>query len=118
MGSRRAGRACWLEGIFDSRQVNPERRTLCWLALDQNITATLLDDAIYGREPQTCALSFFFGGEKRLEDAQLSLFVHAFARVAYRKYDVGARLDVGVLAAAIFVVQSGVGGLNRNVSAL
>src|SRR5580700_9221032 len=112
MRRRTARRTHGFQGIFDARQIDPESRALLWLALDQNVAATLLDDAVYRREPEASTFSFFLGGEKWLEDAQLGLFVHTLAGVGYRKHNVKTGLNVGVFAANILMVQSGVGALD------
>src|SRR3954462_5935545 len=45
-----------------------ELRTLAWLALDQDASAALLDDAVHRRQSEASAARTMLGGKERLED--------------------------------------------------
>src|SRR5580692_8111428 len=115
---RSSQRAHGFQGILDAWQIDPESRTLPRFALDQDVTATLLDDAVHGRKSQASTFSFFLGGEKWLEDAQLRFFIHALAGVSYREHNVKTRVNVGVFAANVLMVQSGVSALDDDFSTI
>src|SRR5580693_768853 len=115
---RSSQRTHGFQGIFNPRQIDPEGRALPRFALNQDIAATLLDDAVHGRKSQSSTFSFLLGGEKWLEDAQLGFFVHALAGISYREHDVKTRVNVGVFAANVLMVQSGVGALNSDFSTI
>ncbi len=66
------------------RQSDDKRRTLSRPALDVNATVVVIDNTIHCREPQTHAVAFLFGGEKRLEDVWQIVFRDADACVCYR----------------------------------
>ena len=53
------------------RQVDLEGRAVPRLALDRDVTAALLDDAVDGGQPEAGALARLLGREERLEDARL-----------------------------------------------
>ncbi len=58
------------------------------LAVDPDVAFALLDDAVRRREAEAGALPDFLGGEERLEQTPLRLFVHAGAGVRYRQHHV------------------------------
>src|SRR5262245_17543108 len=59
-----AGMARWLSCILNSGQVDAEGSSSLQFTLHENITAALLDDAVYGRKSQARALSLFLGCEE------------------------------------------------------
>ena len=71
----------------DSRQQDFKRRTLSGLAVDPNEAAALFHDSVHGCQTQPRSLASFLGCEERLEDARLSLGIHAEASVRDRKPD-------------------------------
>src|SRR5260370_761883 len=66
------------------------------LAVDGEIAAALLDDAVHRRETEPGAFAALLGGEERLEDARLDGLLHADTVVADRQHHVAARLGAGV----------------------
>ena len=74
--------------VLDSRKINLERRSVARLAIDPDVSAALFDDSVDRRQAEARALPFFLGGEERLEDVGLRLFVHAAAVVGDRQHDV------------------------------
>ena len=70
-------------GPGDAREVDLERRPAARLAVDSDVAARLVDDAVHRREAETGALPLLLGREERLEDSGLRLGVHVDARVAY-----------------------------------
>ncbi len=60
------------------------------LAVDLDVPARLLDEAVDHREPQPGALPRPFGGEERLEDARLRRGIHAEPRIGDRDLHVSA----------------------------
>ena len=75
-----------------ARQVDLERRALAELAVDPDVAAALLDDAVDGREPEPGALAAVLRREERLEEpAAASLRVMPIAGVADREHHVRAR---------------------------
>src|SRR5665213_2911477 len=65
-----------------ARQENAERRA-AGLAIGIDETASLLDDAIDGREPKPGALADFLGRKERLEDFVDNLGWNAGAGIAH-----------------------------------
>ena len=53
---------------FRARQVDPHGRALAGLAVDLDVAAGLLDEAVDHAEPEAGALALGLGGEERLED--------------------------------------------------
>ena len=98
---------------FHPRQVHGERGALSRRALDGDVAAALLHDAVDGREPQARAASGFLRREEGLEDLGPGLLVHARPRVHDRERDVGAGLDAFSSLAKLHV-----GGLDRDLPAL
>ena len=71
---------------------------LARLAVDPDVAAALLDDAVDGGEPEPGALALFLGREERLEQPLLRLVVHADPAVADRQHHVRTRLNRHVLS--------------------
>ena len=55
------------------------------------MAAALLDDPIDGGEAESCSLAYLLGGEKRLEDAGLSLRIHPASGITDRQHGIGGR---------------------------
>src|SRR6188508_2541059 len=86
------------------------------LAVNPDVSLTLLDDAIHGGQSKSCTLPPLFGCEERLKDARLGLSVHSCAGVAHRQHDVLARCDICVLS-GVKIAQVGISCFNRELSA-
>ena len=116
--ARESGAAPWAsEGPVDTGEINGEDGAAAELALDEDVAATLLDDAVNGGKSEASAFAFFLGGEERLEDAGLSFAVHALAGVADGDHDVGAVLDESIFR-AVGVVEGDAGGANADFAAV
>ena len=101
-----------------ARQVDRESGALSRLALDEDETAGLGDDAIDGRKPQPGARADLLGGEKRLEDA-FQIFLRD-ARCRYRDTSI---CDVmagrhGLVAAADRRLVDDIGGADGQGAAI
>ena len=79
----------------DAGKVDLERRAVPGLAVDPDVPAALLDDAVHGRQPEPGALAGRLGREERLERVLRTVGVHAAAGVAHREHHVLARRDAG-----------------------
>src|SRR5712691_224016 len=104
-------------GFVDAREINGEDCTAGEFALDEDVAATLLDDSVDGGEAEAGALAFFFGSEKGLEDAGLSVTVHALAGVADGNHDVGTVFDESIFG-AMGAVEGNTGGTNADFAAV
>ena len=61
-----------------------------FFTLYHHVSATLLHDAVYGRQTEPGSLPFFFRRKEGFKDSRLRFFVHTHARVADREHDVVA----------------------------
>src|SRR5216117_3332814 len=82
--------------IADGGQVHLGRGPLPDLAVEVEVSAVLLHEAVGHRHAEAGADSHGLGREERLEHPGQGLRVHAHAGVAQRDADVGSRLDPGV----------------------
>ena len=82
--------------FLDARQIDLERGAAAHFAVDVDVAAGLLDDAVDGGQAQAGALARPLGGEERLEDLRLRGRVHAAAGVAHRQHHVAAGLNLRV----------------------
>ena len=80
-------------GHLDAREEDAERRALAPLAVDPDVPAALVHDAVHRGEPEPRALALLLGGEEGLEEVRLHVRVHADARVRHLEHHVRARLD-------------------------
>ena len=89
--------------LLDSRQINPERGSDADFAINVDVAAALLDDAVHHRQPQARSLADAFGGEEGLKDARLHFRRHAAAGIADGHHDepprsgLRVRLRVGLV---------------------
>nr|GEU28229.1 hypothetical protein [Tanacetum cinerariifolium] len=90
-----------------ARQVQLDGRALAHLAVDLDVAARLLDQAIHHRQAEAGALAFRLGGKERFERLRQHLCRHAAARVADGNHDVLAGRDVG-MALAVRAVEQGI----------
>jgi len=102
---------------IDTGEINGEDGTAAELALDEDVTAALLDDAVNGGKAEASAFAFFFRGEEGLEDAGLGFAVHALAVVADGDHDVGAVFDESIFR-AVGIVEGDAGGANADFPAV
>ena len=79
-------------------QINFEGRSVAGLAVDQNLSAALLDDSVHDGKSQARTFSLLLGGEKRFEQARLGSVVHAGAGIADGEQGVAAGVDSDVTA--------------------
>ena len=73
-----------------ARQEDGESGALARRALDRDVPAALLHDAVDRGQAEAGALAGLLGGEEGLEDPRLRRHVHADAGVAHGEHDVGA----------------------------
>jgi hypothetical protein len=66
------GGAQFFRRIFGARQIDVEGCALPDLALGEDVSIALLDDAVDGGEAEAGAFSFFLGGKEGFKDAGLS----------------------------------------------
>src|ERR1700719_3648429 len=103
-------------GLVDAREINGEDCDASEFALDEDVSAALFDDAVDGGESEAGAFAFFFGGEKRFEDASLGFAVHALAGIADGNHYVGAVFDDSVFG-AVGLVESAAAGADASFPA-
>ena len=70
-------------------------------AVDGDVAAALLDDAVDRGQPEARAFACFFGSEERLEDAGEHVRTHATAGVTDGNADVFSRLCFGSVLAVL-----------------
>src|SRR6188768_4090913 len=61
---------------LDARQEDLEGGAAARRAVDGDVAAALLDDAVHHRQAEAGALAALLGGEERLEDAAADCIVH------------------------------------------
>src|SRR3954466_3585726 len=99
-----------------SRQIYLKSRADSKLAVNPNVAAALLDDAVHGGESQPSALTNFFGSEERLEDARFHLLRHSQSGIAYRDHYVTSRSHRDVIP-CIGIVEIDVRSFDRQLPA-
>src|SRR5262249_53551745 len=99
------------------RQIELDRGALADLAVDLDMAAGLLDEAIDLAEAEARAASLGLGREERLEGARDDVRAPAAAGVADAAHAVLARGDLAVLR-GIGVVEEGVGDLDGELAAV
>jgi hypothetical protein len=104
-------------GDGEARQTHFDRAALTGLAVDLDVAAGLLDEAVDLAEPKPGALPGLFGGEERLEGALADRLGHSRAGVGDGDLHVLPRTHVGILA-AIGVVEIGVAGFDGQFAAV
>ncbi len=77
-----------LAAFIHARQEDRKRRADILHAIDGDVSAGLLHDAVARRQPEAGPLPFFLRGEKWLEDVLLHLRRHARAGVGHRELHV------------------------------
>ena len=87
------------------------------LAVDLDVAARLLDEAVHHAQPQAGALADILGGEERLEHFFQNVRRHAAAGVAHRDHHVGARAHLRVRL-RIGLVEDDVAGFERELAAV
>ena len=97
-------------------QIHLERCPVPELAVNPDVPATLLDDAVHRREPQASTLAPFFGREERLEQTASGGFVDSGARVADGQHHVGSRAN-GDMALRVRLVERDIGRLDGQQTA-
>src|SRR5271156_3585916 len=92
-------------GGGNSWQINFECGAMAKLAIDPDVAAALLYDAVYRGEAQARAFAGFLGSEEGFEDASLSLSVHAAAVIGDGEHYIGPgfQFDDRVLRGVILV---------------
>ncbi len=93
-----------------AREIELDRRPVPRLAIEGDVAARLLDEAIDLAEAETGAAADILGGEERLEGARHRLLRHARARVTDG--------DIGVLAGNDLAVGGGIGLVERRIAGL
>src|SRR6202046_2788242 len=104
-------------GLVDARKINSESCAATEFALHENISSTLLDDAVDGGKSEAGAFAFFLGGEERLEDASLSFAVHPLAGIGEGDHDIRTMFDERIFG-VIGVVQNDAGGADADFTAV
>src|SRR6185436_14355447 len=87
----------------DPRQIHLERAAFAYLGVDPDITTALLDDAVYGGQPEARSLARFLGRKEWLKDALADRFVHAHAVVGHRQHHIGARFGAHMVAGKVLI---------------
>src|SRR5271166_4800554 len=116
-GGERSGSGKSFGGLIDAREINGEDGAAAGLALNEDVAAALLDDAVDGGKSEAGTFAFFLGGEERLEDASLGFTVHALAGVTDGNHDVGAVLDESIFR-TVGLVEGNAGGANADFTAV
>ena len=80
-------------------EIELHRRPCTWRAFDPRGAARLARHSIDHRQPEPGSLADLLGREERLERAGGNLRSHANAGVADRQFDIGARIELGVIVA-------------------
>src|SRR5262249_46533547 len=75
-------------------KINLKRRTASRLAMHADVAATLFDDPVDGRQPETCSLGKLRRKE-RFENMRLCFFVHTAAVILYGQQNVFPGFQVG-----------------------
>ena len=83
-----------LDAALVARQVQPEGRALALGAVDPDMAARLLGEAVDHRQPEAGALADRLGREERLEDLRERVRRHADAGVADADDGVVAGVDL------------------------
>src|SRR5258708_13123665 len=65
------------------RKIDLDRRTVSLFAVDFDVAARLLDEAIHHAQPEAGSLAEAFGGDERFEHLVAHRPWHAFARILY-----------------------------------
>ena len=99
-----------------ARQIELDRRAETFLAVDLDVAARLLDEAVHHAQSQPGAFADLLGGEERLEHLVAQRGRNAGAGVADRDHDIGSGLRLGVLL-RVGVVEHDVAGLQRELAA-
>src|SRR5712692_5715798 len=84
-------------------EVHLERRPLSWLAVNPDVAAVLLDDAVDSRQPEAGAVAALLGREEWLEDPGAGRGVHARSGVAHCQDTVLPRARFRVFAQVVVV---------------
>ncbi len=87
----------------DLRELELEGRSVARLAVDPDVSPTLLDDAKDRREPEAGAFALLLRGEEGLEDPCLRFAAHPDAGVAHRDSHVRAREHSGVFHLVVVI---------------
>jgi hypothetical protein len=111
------GRGSSTDFVLRAGQINPERRSLPWFAVDQDVARALLDNAVYRGQAQTRSFAHLFGGEEGLEDARYGGFIHAGAGVAHRKQNIFPHRH-GLLLFRKSLVKSHITGFKNKLAAM
>src|SRR5690348_9236543 len=86
----------------DPREVNLKRGAEPWFTVNPDVATALAHDSVNRRQAKSGAAAFFFGGEKRFEDAADGFAVHATAAVGDAQLHVRAGANVNVLVGIRF----------------
>ena len=68
--------------LFNPGQVNLERRAMAGLAVDPNVSRSLIDNAINRCQPQAGSFTHLLGREIRPEDSGEGVLVQALASLS------------------------------------
>ena len=82
----------WIYGLVHTRQVDFEDASHADFAVDIDVAAALVDDAVHRGKPESGSLSHLLGRIDGFEDTRLGLRIHPAARVGDRENDVPTRL--------------------------
>src|ERR1700742_1155796 len=85
-------------------QIDLDRRAVTELAVELNVAAGLLDEAVHHAEAKTTARAWPLRGVEGLESAALHLFGHAGAGVGHGEAYVIGRRDIEMLG-GIFAIE-------------
>src|SRR5438067_7395420 len=96
--------------LYNAWKINFKGRSASRFALDPNVAAALLHDAVHSRQAQAGSLGAF-GGEKGFENVRLGFRVHTEACVADGEHHVFPRPD-SAIESCVVVIQSDIGSFN------
>src|SRR5260370_38379632 len=84
-----------------SREIDPENGPNSRLAFNTDVAAVLFDDSIYRGKAQSGPFALCFGGEERLQNVRLYLFLDTPAPIAHTKHHVSAGRTISLPACTL-----------------
>src|SRR5262249_3150348 len=110
-----SGRSC-AALAFNLRKVDFDRSADSWLAVDGDVTLTLLDNSVDRGQAKSRAPSGFLGCEKWFKEFCLYFVTHPTTGVTNGEHDIRAG-DKARLRASISFIQVDIGGLDGKLAA-
>src|SRR5579863_9252986 len=104
-----------LNRLIDARQIDLEDRPVSELAVDPDVTATLLYDPVDGGKSEPSAFADFLRRKKRLKNVRFCLLVHSSPSIGHDEKHVST-CDERRMVGGILVVQVGVTSFDHQFS--